>query len=433
MNYQRPKGTNDILPGESEKWQFVEETARLLFGDYQYQEIRTPMFEHYEVIARSVGDTTDIVSKEMYDFRDKGDRHVTLRPEGTAPIVRAYVENKLFGPEHKKPYKVYYTGPMFRYERPQKGRLRQFHQIGIEAFGSENPSLDVEIMAMAMDYFNQLGIRKIRLVINSIGDKETRAAYRQALIDYLEPFEAELSEDSKRRLHENPLRVLDSKDKKDKPIVVNAPSILDYLSEPAKKHFNAVTETLKYLEIDFEIDHRMVRGLDYYTHTIFEIISDAPGMGAQSTICGGGRYDGLVEELGGPAVPGFGFAMGIERILLTLEQEDVLVPAINNLDAYVVGIGERTNMEVLKVVQAIRGFGYSADRDFMERKAKAQFKSADKQDAKLVLTLGEDELEKGQINVKALASHREKTFSLEEVYQQFNEVYDEMMTFIIED
>lgn len=433
MNYQRPKGTNDILPGESEKWQFVEETARLLFGDYQYQEIRTPMFEHYEVIARSVGDTTDIVSKEMYDFRDKGDRHVTLRPEGTAPIVRAYVENKLFGPEHKKPYKVYYTGPMFRYERPQKGRLRQFHQIGIEAFGSENPSLDVEIMAMAMDYFNQLGIRQIRLVINSIGDKETRAAYRQALIDYLEPFEAELSEDSRRRLHENPLRVLDSKDKKDKPIVVNAPSILDYLSESAQKHFDAVTETLKHLGIAFEIDHRMVRGLDYYTHTIFEIISDAPGMGAQSTICGGGRYDGLVEELGGPATPGFGFAMGIERILLTLEQENVLVPSINNLDAYVVGIGERTNMEVLKVVQAIRGFGYSADRDFMQRKAKAQFKSADKQGAKLVLTLGEDELDNGQINVKALASHKEKTFSLEEVYQQFNEVYDEMMTFIIED
>lgn len=433
MNYQRPKGTNDILPGESEKWQFVEETARLLFGDYQYQEIRTPMFEHYEVIARSVGDTTDIVSKEMYDFRDKGDRHVTLRPEGTAPIVRAYVENKLFGPEHKKPYKVYYTGPMFRYERPQKGRLRQFHQIGIEAFGSENPSLDVEIMAMAMDYFNQLGIRQIRLVINSIGDKETRAAYRQALIDYLEPFEAELSEDSRRRLHENPLRVLDSKDKKDKPIVVNAPSILDYLSESAQKHFDAVTGTLKHLGIAFEIDHRMVRGLDYYTHTIFEIISDAPGMGAQSTICGGGRYDGLVEELGGPATPGFGFAMGIERILLTLEQENVLVPSINNLDAYVVGIGERTNMEVLKVVQAIRGFGYSADRDFMQRKAKAQFKSADKQGAKLVLTLGEDELDNGQINVKTLASHKEKTFSLEEVYQQFNEVYDEMMTFIIED
>ena len=255
MSYQRPKGTNDILPGESEKWQFVEETARLVFNDYQYQEIRTPIFEHYEVISRSVGDTTDIVSKEMYDFHDKGDRHVTLRPEGTAPIVRAYVENKLYGPEFKKPYKVYYTGPMFRYERPQKGRLRQFHQIGVEAFGSENPSLDVEVMAMVMDFFKQLGINQLRLVINTLGDKETRTNYRQALITYLEAHEEELSEDSRRRLHENPLRVLDSKDRKDQPIVADAPSILDYLSDYAKEYFEGVTKTLEYLNISYEIDH----------------------------------------------------------------------------------------------------------------------------------------------------------------------------------
>ncbi|MGG5369783.1 histidine--tRNA ligase [Enterococcus sp. AZ196] len=426
MSYQRPKGTNDILPGESEKWQFVEETARLVFNDYQYQEIRTPIFEHYEVIARSVGDTTDIVSKEMYDFHDKGDRHVTLRPEGTAPIVRAYVENKLFGPEFKKPYKVFYTGPMFRYERPQKGRLRQFHQIGIEAFGSENPSLDVEIMAMAMDFFKQLGINQLRLVINTLGDKETRANYRQALITYLEAHEEELSEDSRRRLHENPLRVLDSKDRKDQPIVADAPSILDYLSDYAKEYFEGVTKTLEYLDIAYEIDHRMVRGLDYYNHTIFEIMSDAPGMGAQTTICGGGRYDGLVEELGGPETPGIGFAMGIERILLTLEQEDVLIPSAAGLDAYVVGLGESTNLEALKVVQAIRGFGFSADRDFMGRKAKAQFKTADKEGAKLVLTLGEDELAKGVINVKDSATREEKAFPLAAIYEDFAAIYDEM-------
>ncbi|MBU5365109.1 histidine--tRNA ligase [Enterococcus devriesei] len=426
MSYQRPKGTNDILPGESNKWQFVEETARLVFSDYQYQEIRTPIFEHYEVIARSVGDTTDIVSKEMYDFHDKGERHVTLRPEGTAPIVRAYVENKLFGPEFKKPYKVYYTGPMFRYERPQKGRLRQFHQIGVEAFGSENPSLDVEVMAMAMDFFKQLGINQLRLVINTLGDKETRSNYRQALIEYLEAHEAELSEDSKRRLHENPLRVLDSKDRKDQPVVADAPSILDYLSDYAKGYFEGVTKTLEYLNIPYEIDHRMVRGLDYYNHTIFEIMSDAPGMGAQTTICGGGRYDGLVEELGGPETPGIGFAMGIERILLTLEQEDVMVPDATNLDAYVVGLGEATNMETLKVVQAIRGFGFSADRDFMGRKAKAQFKTADKEGAKLVLTLGEDELANGVINVKDSATREEKAFPLADLYENFAAIYDEM-------
>lgn len=426
MSYQRPKGTNDILPGESEKWQFVEETARLVFNDYQYQEIRTPIFEHYEVISRSVGDTTDIVSKEMYDFHDKGDRHVTLRPEGTAPIVRAYVENKLYGPEFKKPYKVYYTGPMFRYERPQKGRLRQFHQIGVEAFGSENPSLDVEVMAMAMDFFKQLGINQLRLVINTLGDKETRTNYRQALITYLEAHEEELSEDSRRRLHENPLRVLDSKDRKDQPIVADAPSILDYLSDYAKEYFEGVTKTLEYLNISYEIDHRMVRGLDYYNHTIFEIMSDAPGMGAQTTICGGGRYDGLVEELGGPETPGIGFAMGIERILLTLEQEDVMIPSTASLDAYVVGLGEATNMESLKVVQAIRGFGFSADRDFMRRKAKAQFKTADKEGAKLVLTLGEDELSNGVINVKDSATREEKAFPLTDIYEDFAAIYDEM-------
>ncbi|MFV0560026.1 MAG: histidine--tRNA ligase [Enterococcus sp.] len=432
MNFQRPKGTNDILPGESEKWQFVEETARLLFHDYRYKEVRTPIFEHYEVVARSVGDTSDIVSKEMYDFYDKGERHVTLRPEGTAPIVRAFVEHKLFGPEYTKPYKTYYMGPMFRYERPQKGRLRQFHQIGVEAFGSENPATDVESMVMALDFFKQLGIQKIRLVINSLGDNETRVAYRQALIDYLEPHEAELSEDSKRRLHQNPLRVLDSKDKQDKKFVADAPSILDYLSPAAKTHFEAVTTMLDALDVPYEIDHTMVRGLDYYTHTIFEIMSDAPGMGAQSTICAGGRYDGLVEELGGPATPGFGFAMGVERILLTMEAEEVVIPALNELDAYVVSLGEATNTETLKVVQAIRNFGFSADRDFMNRKAKAQFKTADKSGAKLVLTLGEDELNEGVINVKSMKSRNEKRFTLEEIYAHFDEIYDEMTTILFD-
>ena len=426
MSYQRPKGTNDLLPGVSEKWQFVEETARLIFRDYQYQEIRTPIFEHYEVISRSVGDTTDIVSKEMYDFYDKGDRHVTLRPEGTAPIVRSFVENKLFGPEFSKPYKTYYMGPMFRYERPQAGRLRQFHQIGAEAFGSENPAVDVESMAMALDFFNQLGIKQIKLVINSLGDKETRATYRQALIDYLEPKMAELSDDSKRRLHENPLRVLDSKDKKDKAIVAEAPSILDYLSDASKEHFETVKTMLTDLNIPYEIDSNMVRGLDYYTNTIFEIMSEAPGMGAQSTICAGGRYDGLVEELGGPSTPGFGFALGIERVLITMDAENVEVPVINEIDAYIVGLGTETNIESLKLVQAIRNFGFSADRDFMNRKAKAQFKTAGKLNAKLVLTLGENELSEGIVNVKSMENRNEKAFPLTDIYEKFDEVYDEM-------
>ncbi|MCF1602840.1 histidine--tRNA ligase [Tetragenococcus halophilus] len=426
MSYQRPKGTNDILPGESEKWQFIEDTARSLFNNYQYQEIRTPLFEHYEVISRSVGDTTDIVSKEMYDFYDKGGRHITLRPEGTAPIVRAYVEHKLFGPEYSKPYKVFYIGPMFRYERPQKGRLRQFHQIGVEAFGSDNAATDVETMVMALAFFKQLGIQHLHLVINTLGDKATRENYRQALIDYFSAYENKLSEDSKRRLHENPLRILDSKDKADKKLVADAPSILDYLSEKAQAHFTQVTTMLDALEISYEIESTMVRGLDYYTHTIFEIMSDNPQLGAQSTLCAGGRYDQLVEELGGPDTPGFGFAIGIERLLLVLENEEVELPALHQLDAYVVNIGASTNTEALKVIQAIRDAGFSADRDVMGRKAKAQFKSADKQKAKFVFTLGEDELNAGMINVKSMASGEEKRIPLTTVYNDLTQIFDEM-------
>lgn len=427
MAYQKPKGTADILPGESEKWQFVEETARLLFKDYEFHEIRTPIFEHYEVISRSVGDTTDIVSKEMYDFYDKGDRHITLRPEGTAPVVRSFVENKLFGPEFQKPYKTYYMGPMFRYERPQAGRFRQFHQIGVEVFGSTNPATDVETMMMAMDYYEQLGVKHIRLVINSLGSREDRQVYRQALIDYLEPHFEELSKDSQTRLHNNPLRVLDSKDKKDKVIVENAPSILDYLGEESAAFFNQVKEMLTALDVEFEIDHRMVRGLDYYNHTIFEIMSEAPGFGgAITTICAGGRYDGLVADLGGPETAGFGFALGIERAIITIEAEGAEVPMLNQIDAYVVGLGEATNIEALKLVQSIRQAGFSAERDFLNRKAKAQFKSANKLNATLVLTIGETELAEGTVNVKQMETRKEKTVPLTDIYTRFADIYDEL-------
>lgn len=428
MKYQRPKGTNDILPGESEKWQFVEETARLLFKDYQFDEIRTPLFEHIEVISRSVGDTSDIVTKEMYDFYDKGDRHITLRPEGTAPIVRSFVENKLYGPEFPKPYKVYYTGPMFRYERPQKGRLRQFHQIGVECFGSKNPATDVEIMAMALAFFEQLGISDLRLVINTLGDIETRVSYRQALIEYLTPFEEQLSADSKRRLHENPLRVLDSKDKKDKEIVANAPQILDYLTTESKTHFETVTAMLDALGIVYEVDSNMVRGLDYYTHTIFEIMHDSDALGTQSTICAGGRYDNLIEEFGGESTPGFGFGIGIERVLLTLDSEGIELPTIDTIDAYVVHLGDETNVEALKLVQAIRNAGFSADRDYMGRKAKAQFKSADKAKARLVVTIGDSELAEQQVKIKNMATRVEATYPLAKIYDEFATVYDEMIT-----
>lgn len=424
MAIQRPKGTADLLPNDSLKWQYVEETAKIILGDYQFHEIRTPIFESYDLFSRGVGETSDIVSKEMYDFYDKGDRHMSLRPEGTAPVVRAYVENKLFGPEYAKPYKVYYMGPMFRYERPQGGRMRQFHQLGVEVFGSTNPAVDVESMSLAMDLFKELGLEHLTLVINSLGDSASRIAYREALIAYLEPHFNELSEDSQIRLHKNPLRVLDSKNKKDQEIVQQAPSILDYLSEDSKKHFEQVQEMLDALNIPYTVDSNMVRGLDYYNHTIFEIMSDAPGFGAITTICAGGRYDGLVEELGGPETPGFGFALGLERLMLTLEAEKIDIPNLHELDVYVVGIGEETNVEALKLVQAIRSAGFSAERDYFDRKAKAQFKTAAKLKAKVVLTLGEEELKNGQVNFKVMKNGKESTVSLKEAYQDFEKLFN---------
>lgn len=424
MAIQKPKGTADLLPEDSRKWQYVEEILNMVLADYQFGEIRTPIFESYDLFSRGVGETSDIVSKEMYDFFDKGERHMSLRPEGTAPVVRAFVENKLFGPEHNKPYKVYYKGPMFRYERPQGGRMRQFHQLGVEVFGSTNPATDVESMALAMALFEELGLEKLTLVINSLGDSESRVAYREALIAYLKPHFEELSADSQTRLHKNPLRVLDSKDKKDKEIVKNAPSILDYLSEDSAKHFETVKEMLTALGIPFVIDSNMVRGLDYYTHTIFEVMSDAPGFGAITTICAGGRYDGLVEEVGGPATPGFGFALGLERLMMTLEAEEIDIPDTHEVDVYVIGLGEATNLESLKIVQAARGAGLSAERDYMNRKIKGQFKTASKLNAKVVITLGDAELEQKEVNFKVMKTGNESKVPLTEVYKDFEKLFN---------
>ena len=424
MAIQKPKGTADLLPEESRKWQYVEEILNLVLADYQFGEIRTPIFESYDLFSRGVGETSDIVSKEMYDFYDKGERHMSLRPEGTAPVVRAFVENKLFGPEHAKPYKVYYKGPMFRYERPQGGRMRQFHQLGVEVFGSTNPATDVESMALAMALFKELGLEKLTLVINSLGDAQSRIDYREALIAYLEPHFEELSKDSQTRLHKNPLRVLDSKDKNDKEIVKNTPSILDYLSEDSKQHFEMVKEMLTALDIPFVVDSNMVRGLDYYTHTIFEVMSDAPGFGAITTICAGGRYDGLVEEVGGPATPGFGFALGLERLMMTLEAEEIEIPDLHEVDVYVVGLGEATNIETLKIVQAVREAGLSGERDYMYRKIKGQFKAASKMNAKVVITLGDAELENKEVNFKVMKTGKEFKVSLAEIYKDFEKLFN---------
>ena len=424
MKLQKPKGTQDILPADSAKWQYVENVARETFKKYNYGEIRTPMFEHYEVISRSVGDTTDIVTKEMYDFHDKGDRHITLRPEGTAPVVRSYVENKLFAPEVQKPVKVYYIGSMFRYERPQAGRLREFHQLGVECFGSKNPATDVETIAMAYQLFNTLGIKDVTLHLNSLGNTESRLAYRQALIDYLTPMRESLSKDSQRRLDENPLRVLDSKEKEDKVAVENAPSILDYLDEESQAHFDEVRTMLDSLNIPYVIDTNMVRGLDYYNHTIFEFITTIDK--SELTICAGGRYDSLVEYFGGPETAGFGFGLGLERLLLVLDKQGIELPVEESLDVYIAVLGSGANGKALELVQAIRYQGFKAERDYLGRKIKAQFKSADTFKAKTVITLGESEVESGEVNVKNNTTREEVTVSFEELTKNFAAVLKQL-------
>ncbi|GAB6722583.1 histidine--tRNA ligase [Streptococcus uberis] len=425
MKLQKPKGTQDILPGEAAKWQYLENVARETFKKYHYGEIRTPMFEHYEVISRSVGDTTDIVTKEMYDFHDKGDRHITLRPEGTAPVVRSFVENKLFAPEVQKPVKLYYIGSMFRYERPQAGRLREFHQIGVECFGSANPASDVETIAMASHLFETLGIKDMTLHLNSLGNPSSRAAYRQALIDYLTPMREQLSKDSQRRLDENPLRVLDSKEVEDKVAVENAPSILDYLDEESKAHFEAVQEMLTTLNIPFVIDTNMVRGLDYYNHTIFEFMAKVEG--SDLTICAGGRYDGLVSYFDGPETPGFGFGLGLERLLLILEKQGITLPIEEPMDVYLAVLGETANSKALALVQAIRKQGFTAERDYLGRKIKAQFKSADSFNAKTIITLGESEVETGKVIIKNNQTREEMEVSLEEITSNFATIMEKLV------
>ncbi|WP_061993561.1 histidine--tRNA ligase, partial [Fructobacillus ficulneus] len=348
-NFQRPKGTADLFDAQVREWQRIEQRAREVFSRYGYGEIRTPMFEAFDVYARSAGDTSDVVTKEMYDFNDKGDRHMALRPEGTAGVVRAYVENKLFGPEHENPYKAFYMGPMFRYERPQAGRFRQFHQIGVEAFGSKEPSLDAEVITMVVKFLASLGLKDLKVALNTLGDQGSRQAYREALVAYLQPHFDDLSKDSQTRLEKNPLRILDSKDEKDQKIVADAPTIFDYLSEESQAHFAAVKSYLDDLGIDYVIDQTMVRGLDYYNDTIFEVMTTDPNLKGAATIAGGGRYSGLVEEFGGPETPGIGFGLGVERLISLLQAQGQAELAPAALDFYLVHIGDQTQAKTLAV------------------------------------------------------------------------------------
>lgn len=422
MKIQIPRGTQDILPGEVEKWQYIEQQARELCEKFQYQEIRTPIFEHTELFTRSVGETTDIVQKEMYTFTDRGGRSLTLRPEGTACTVRAFVEHKLFGSPNQ-PIKLYYMGPMFRYERPQSGRFRQFVQFGVEALGSMDPAIDAEVIALAMSIYQRLGLKKLKLVINSLGDKESRLAHRNALIEHFTPRIGEFCEDCQTRLKMNPMRILDCKKDREHELMKSAPSILEYLNPESKQYFDKVQKYLTDLNISYTVDSNLVRGLDYYNHTAFEIMSEAEGFGAITTLCGGGRYNGLTEEIGGPETPGIGFAFSIERFLAALKAEGIELPIQQGIDCYLVSIGEEAKDYTVSLLHKLRLAGFSAERDYLERKMKAQMKAADRLSAKYVAILGEDELANGVINLKHMESGEQQQIDLENFIEKFQELY----------
>jgi len=409
MSIQRPKGTPDLLPGVVENWQYLERKARDLCDRFRYSEVRTPIFEHTELFARGVGETTDIVQKEMYTFTDKGDRSVTLRPEGTAGVVRAYVENKLYGEPDTA--KLYYIGPMFRYEQPQAGRMRQFHQFGVEAFGSVDPSLDAEVIALGYTFYKEVGLKDVTVEINSVGTPEIRAQYRTKLQAFFAPVKDQLCKDCQSRFDKNPMRILDCK--VDQKYCEGAPELLDDLDEEARTHFEAVLSYLKAMDVPYRINPRLVRGLDYYTHTAFEY--KAAGIGAIDTIGGGGRYNGLVANIGGPDQPGVGLGLGLERILLVLEAQGVELPKKRPLDVYLIGLGDAAAREVTQLTHELRISGISAEKDYQGRKIKAQMKSADRTEARFVAILGDDELARGEITVKTMATGDQQTVLLTEL------------------
>ncbi|WP_079912925.1 histidine--tRNA ligase [Paenibacillus sp. 32352] len=407
MSIQKPKGTQDLLPGEVEKWQYIEAKARELCQRFNYREIRTPIFEHTELFQRGVGETTDIVEKEMYTFLDKGDRSISLRPEGTAGVVRAYVENKLYGEPDVS--KLYYIGPMFRYEQPQAGRYRQLHQFGIEAFGSVDPSIDAEVIALGYTFYREVGIKDVTVEINSVGNPAVRAAYRDTIQQFFAPVKDKLCKDCQSRYDRNPMRILDCKI--DQKYCEGAPTILEHLDEECSVHFQAVQNYLKAMDIPFSVKPRLVRGLDYYTHTAFEY--KAAGIGAIDTIGGGGRYNGLVGQIGGNDQPGVGLGLGLERTLLILQAQGVEIPTVKPLDVYVIGLGEAAEQEIPRLLHQLRLEGLRAEKDYLGRKIKAQMKSADRYQAHFVAILGEDELARGEITVKTMASGEQQTMKLD--------------------
>ena len=420
--FQKMKGTYDILPNDVSKWQALEKAIRNVSKIYNYKEIRTPMFENSELFHRGVGADTDIVSKETYDFIDRGKRSNTLRPEGTAGVVRSYIENKLYV-DPIPVQKMFYVGPMFRYERPQKGRYRQFQQFGAEAFGSDNPQLDAEIIAYAVSVLKALKIQDVEVHINSIGDAESKIAYRKALMDYLAPEITNLCHDCQNRYETNPLRILDCKVDKENQILIDAPKPLDYLNETSQNHFNETVKFLDAMGVKYVIDKSLVRGLDYYTHTVFEVNANLETLGAQNTICGGGRYNKLVKSLGGPDTPAVGFAFGLERLMFALESIEFKGDP-NYLHLYLMILGEEQKTDGMAMLNRLRLGGLFTDIDFLDKGMKGKWKQADKQNARFVAIYGANEKENDVINVKDQSSGEEVTINKHQLY---NHIVTELM------
>ncbi|MBQ8659728.1 MAG: histidine--tRNA ligase [Bacilli bacterium] len=395
----KPKGTYDLYGDTVKKWQYVGRVIDEVMDRYNYGLIRTPIFESTELFHRGVGDTTDIVSKETYDFVDRGDRNMTLRPEGTAGVVRSYIENKMYG-DATQPIKLYYNGTMYRYERPQSGRDRELTQFGVEVLGANDPAMDAEVISVAVNIFKLLGLKGIKVKINSLGDIESRNNYREALIKYFEPHIDTLCEDCRERLNKNPLRILDCKVDAESEIIKNAPIMLDYLNEESKNRFEDVQNYLDVLDIDYEVDPKIVRGLDYYCHTVFEIEATVKDFGANNVLAGGGRYDTLVSNLGGPETPGIGFACGMSRLVMALEKEDIPLPINNELDAFVLYVNNTEKEYAMALTQDLRMNGFKVETEYLGRGLKGQFKQADRLNAKFLIILNSEDLVGGEIQVK---------------------------------
>ncbi|MDD3241706.1 MAG: histidine--tRNA ligase [Bacilli bacterium] len=395
----KPKGCHDIYGIEGKKWQYVSNLIDGVCDKYNYSFIRTPIFESTELFHRGVGETSDIVSKETYDFIDRGDRKMTLRPEGTAGVVRSYIENKMYG-DATQPVKLYYNGTMYRYERPQSGRDRELTQFGMEVIGSDDPFTDAEIISMAVNIYRLVGLKGIKVNINSLGDLESRSKYREALVNYFKPHVDELCDDCKNRLEKNPLRVLDCKVDNHLQIMKDAPRILDYLNEDSKNRFEAVKKYLGLMDIEYIVNPNVVRGLDYYCHTVFEIEADIKDFGSQNVLGAGGRYNGLAKELGGPDVSGVGFAMGIGRLMLAIEKEGIELPINTKLDAFVMYVSDTEKDYAATLVQELRMSGFRIDTEYTGRGLKGQFKQADRLNSKYLIILNDSDLENNLITVK---------------------------------